>query len=125
MSLAYAMTVCILFVCSRSGIVFNPSAGAITTNASNTAVNSDDNASSRTSLAWLQFCKRNRIDDYVFLLLTSDLHAKKNETIRISFCSHRVSSPLSQENDLKRAGMCINESDRPPYLNSFLVTSPA
>ena len=28
--LAYAMTVCVLFVCSRSDIVFNPSAGAIT-----------------------------------------------------------------------------------------------
>ena len=28
--LAYAMSVCVLFVSSRSGIVFNPSAGAIT-----------------------------------------------------------------------------------------------
>ena len=28
--LAYAMSVCVLFVCSRSGIVFNPSAGEIT-----------------------------------------------------------------------------------------------
>ena len=27
---AYAMPVCVLFVSSRSGIVFNPSAGAIT-----------------------------------------------------------------------------------------------
>ena len=26
----YAMPACVLFVCSRSGIVFNPSAGAIT-----------------------------------------------------------------------------------------------
>ena len=30
MRLAYGMTVCVLFVSSRSGIVFNPSAGAIT-----------------------------------------------------------------------------------------------
>ena len=28
--LAYAISVCVLFVSSRSGIVFNPSAGAIT-----------------------------------------------------------------------------------------------
>ena len=28
--LAYAMSVCVLFLSSRSGIVFNPSAGAIT-----------------------------------------------------------------------------------------------
>ena len=27
---AYAMSVCVLFVSSRSGIVFNPSAGVIT-----------------------------------------------------------------------------------------------
>ena len=30
MRLAYAMFVCVLFVSSRSGIVFNPSAGVIT-----------------------------------------------------------------------------------------------
>ena len=30
MRLAYAMPMCVLFVSSRSGIVFNPSAGAIT-----------------------------------------------------------------------------------------------
>ena len=30
MRLAYAIPVCVLFVSSRSGIVFNPSAGAIT-----------------------------------------------------------------------------------------------
>ena len=49
---------------------------------------------------------------------------QKKETIRISFCNHRVTSPPHKK-DLKRAGICINESDRPRYLNSFLVTSSA
>ena len=44
---------------------------------------------------------------------------KKQETIRKSFCNHRVTSPPRQQKDVKRAGMCINESDMPPYLNSF------
>ena len=60
----------------------------------------------------------------VFLQPTTDLRAKK-ERIRIIFCNHRVISPLRQLKYLKRAEMCINESYRPPYLNSFLVTSPA
>ena len=49
----------------------------------------------------------------------------KKETIRISFNNYRVTSTLRQQKDLKRAGICISESDRPPYLNSFLVMSTA
>ena len=48
----------------------------------------------------------------------------KKERIRISFCNHRVTSPPRQQKDLKRAGICINESDRLPYLYSFLMRSP-
>ena len=48
---------------------------------------------------------------------------QKQETIRKSINSHRVTSPPRQQKGSKRAEMCINESDRPPYLNSFLVTS--
>ena len=45
--------------------------------------------------------------------------APKKETVRITFCNHRVTSPPRQQKDLKRAGMCIDESDMPPYLNLF------
>ena len=50
---------------------------------------------------------------------------KKKETIRISSCNNRVTSPQRKQKDQTRAGICINEDDRPPYLNLFLVTSPA
>ena len=46
-------------------------------NVQNTGLNSSDNAKSRTSLAFLQFSKRNRIHDNVFMQPTSGLHAKK------------------------------------------------
>ena len=47
-------------------------------NVPNTTVNSGDNASSRTSLALLQFSKRNRIDVCAYLQPTTD-HRTKNK----------------------------------------------
>ena len=49
---------------------------------------------------------------------------KRNDKDIFMQSLHNLST--CQEKDLKqRVGMCISESDRPPYLNSFLVTSPS
>ena len=92
-------------------------------NIPNTAVNSGDNASSRTSLALHQFSKRNR-SMFVSFCSQQLTTAPKQETIRKSLSNHRVSLPPRHQKDLKRTGMCINESDRPPYLSSFLWRQP-
>ena len=68
----------------------------------------------------------NEIESMIMSFCSQELRSTpKKETIRISFCNHRVTTPPRQQKYRKRAGMCINESDRLPYFNSYLLTSPA
>ena len=93
-------------------------------NVPNTAVNSGGSAWSRTFLALLLFSERNRIDVYVFLQPTTDSGHEKTETIINSFCNHRVISSSRQQKAPNQAGICINESYRPTYFNSFWQRHP-
>ena len=96
----------------------------VTCECTKTVVNSGDNSSSRTSLICNSFLKETEsmIKFFCHQQLTTRQKMKINKEI---FLKPPRNLPPRQQKDLKRAGMCINIGDRPPYLNSILVTSSA